>query len=563
MKEEKTLLKKIIFILKPETSFFVVSIIYGLVASLLTLAIPISVQSLVNTVSFGVLIQPIIVLSLLLLSLLIVSGTLNALQIYIIELFQRRFYARIITEVSQKILKSNVKDLERKNGVELINRYFDLMTIQKSATTLVSGGIAVILQTLAGLILLALYHPYFLIFDVILIVLIFFTFAIFTKKAVYTANMESKAKYNTAAWLEELARENLYFKTKNRRQQAYLESDKLINNYLNYREKHFTQVFSQKIFLLVIYAIMSAFILGLGGILVIKGQLSIGQLVAAELVMTIILASFSKASKYLEAFYDLHAATEKVSMFYSLEEEAQSKTLENIELPIKSVSFENIEVEEKLFPACFNKKFETSKFYYIHAKYSSTRLTFIELIQALEPPSKGSILLNEQPFNTLDKTDVRDHIAVIDKPHVFNATIKENLIFGLDDISLSQIREALEVVGLDSIETSFPDGFDTMLKSTGQPLWKSQLIRITIARAIIARPQFIVLGSEFDEISDEVKDNILQYFKSKKIGLILFSSTLYANFQFDEYLLLTSKKLSKERDAEVIIKNINESPNEK
>ncbi len=562
MQEKKSLLTKIIYILKPETSFFVVSIIYGLVASLLTLAIPISVQSLVNTVSFGVLIQPIIVLSILLLSLLIVSGSLNALQIYVIELFQRRFYVRMISEFSQKLLKSDVRNLQEQNGVELVNRYFDLMTIQKSVTTLVSGGMAIILQTIAGLILLALYHPYFLIFDFILIVLIFFAFAIFTKKAVYSANMESKAKYKTAAWLEEIARENLYFKTDKRRKQAFTQSDSLINNYLHHREKHFSQVFSQKIFLLIIYAFMSAFILGLGGVLVIQGQLSIGQLVAAELVTTIILASFSKASKYLEAFYDLHAATEKVYQFYELEEEVVSTTSEKIQLPIKTLNFENIEINNIQSPCRFNQKFDSDKFYYVHAQYSSTRQTFFEILQILRSPTKGTFYLNEQPVNTLNSTEVRDHLIVVDKPSVFTASLKDNLIFGLKDVSLSRIREALEVVGLESLEKNLLNGLDTMLQTAGRPLWDSQLIRLSIARAILSKPEFMILGPEFDHIGDKPKQKILEYFRTQNIGFILFSSSLYPSFQFSEYYALTENGFKQEQNLEAMLNNINENLDE-
>ena len=74
---------KISLILRPETPFYLVSIVYGVAVSVLTLAVPISVQSLVNTVTFGFLIQPLIVLSIVLLSILLFSSVLNALQTYL------------------------------------------------------------------------------------------------------------------------------------------------------------------------------------------------------------------------------------------------------------------------------------------------------------------------------------------------------------------------------------------------------------------------------------------------------------------------------------------------
>jgi putative ABC transport system ATP-binding protein len=318
---------KIKLILNPEYPFYISSIIYGIGVSVLTLAIPISVQSLVNTVAFGVLTQPLVVLSIVLLLLLLFSGVLNALQVYVIELFQRRFFARTTLEVTQKLLKSSHEFVYQQNAVEFTNRFFDVMTVQKSFTTLITGGVAVILQTLVGLILLAFYHPYFLVFDILLIISLYYIWALFWRDALGTAVVESKAKYKVASWLEEVARENLFFKSNSRMEYALKVSDKNVIHYLDSRSKHFKTVFYQTILLLGTYALMSSLILGLGGYLVIEGQLTLGQLVAAELVVTVILASFSKAGKFLESFYDLFAAIDKLSQFYDLKPSVKQRKI--------------------------------------------------------------------------------------------------------------------------------------------------------------------------------------------------------------------------------------------
>ncbi|MDA8793697.1 ABC transporter transmembrane domain-containing protein, partial [Bacteriovoracaceae bacterium] len=313
--------------LKPEASFYLTSVVYGIGVSILSLAIPISVQALVNTVSFGVLTQPIIILSFILLGLLILSGVLNAFQVYVIELFQRHFYTRVSTDITLKLLYSTPKELSKKNGVDLVNRYFDVMTVQKKIAILLTGGITIVLQTIVGLLLLAFYHPYFLIFDIIFIIMLWPVWSIYSKKAIIAATEESKSKYEMATWLEEIARINHFFKNTETKSFAIQRADQNIKSYLINRKKHFYYLFSQNVLLLIIYAVMSSFILGLGGLLVIKEELTVGQLVAAELIVTVILGSFSKFGKYLESIYDLIAATEKISSLYAIDQYKEPESI--------------------------------------------------------------------------------------------------------------------------------------------------------------------------------------------------------------------------------------------
>jgi putative ABC transport system ATP-binding protein len=320
--------QKLLLVLRPERSFYFTTIIYSIGVSILSLGVPISVQALVNTVTFGVLLQPLVVLSFVLLALLVFSGALNALQYYIVEIFQRHIYTRITVDMTMKLLNVKFKDLERQNSTKLINRYFDVMTIQKSVTTLLTGGIDIILQTFVGLLLLAFYHPYFLAFDFVLVIFLWLSWVLFWKRAVQTAVYESKSKYEVASWLEEMSRLNLFFKTEKRKRYALEKADTKVLDYIENRTRHFKYSFMQNITLLATYAFMSAFVLGLGGFLVIEGELTIGQLVAAELVVTVILYNFAKSGKYLLSFYDLYAAVDKISVFYDLKSEDNSERFE-------------------------------------------------------------------------------------------------------------------------------------------------------------------------------------------------------------------------------------------
>jgi ABC-type bacteriocin/lantibiotic exporter with double-glycine peptidase domain len=505
--------------------------------SVLSLAIPISVQSLVNTVTFGVLTQPLFVLSLVLLGLLLISGTLKALRVYVLELFQRQFYARTTSDIALRILNSDHLSLKKENGEELTNRYFDVMTVQKKATVLLTDGLAFVLQTVVGLVLLGFYHPYFLAFDLILIGLIYFVIVFFGKDAIDTAIYESKAKYEVADWLHEMARVDLYFKSKKRKEWAIRFSDKLINKYLNKRSRHFRELFTQTVILLIIYALMSALTLGLGGYLVIDGQLTLGQLVAAELVVTVILTSFAKMGKYLESFYDLCAAIEKISKFYEipLEENELPEQVSDLkgELHFKSLKYEN---NGRSYS--FDYKFEEGKVYYLSTILNSSKVVCMDLVAAIIKPMKGDLLLGGVTYDEINPLEIRDQIYILSKPNLYRASLDSNIHSTNCSMKNSQVDEALEVVGLSDLHEIFEDGLDHIILSSGYPLWSSQMLRLEVSKALLSDAKIIVFTEIFDTIEKKIRERIIKHAKSLGKTVLVFSNKSTYDYKFDTYLSL-------------------------
>lgn len=522
-------------ILNPEASFYIVSTIYGVAVSLLSLAIPISVQALVNTVSFGVLKQPLLVITILLLSLLGISGVLRALQTFTLEIFQRHFYARISSEIAIRLVNSDFKFLQKINAAKLANRYFDVMTVQKGFSVLIVDGVAVLLQTFVGLMILAFYHPYFLIFDLILIFSLCMVWVLFGKEALFTSSKESKAKYRTADWLEELARINLFFKKRTTKEAALAKADQRIQNYIEHRKKHFKNLFSQTIILLVLYALLSALVLGLGGFLVIEGQLSIGQLVAAELIITAILTSLSKFGKYLETFYDVFAAVEKLSIFYEIPAEKAKNKILPLDDESKSfdLSFEDVTLEDHDRIYKFNLTFERSKKYLLKNCSLSSKLHFFDLLQNLRFPKTGNIKLGDLNFNNISQLDIRDKIFIFDVPEVFEGTLKENLSFSTTLAEDNELNQALKEADLYNLEHIFNVDNDSLLLSSGYPLWHSQLVRLEVAKAILQKPKILVLTETFDFISDQRREAILNHFLKQDMTLIYFSNKPILENKFD------------------------------
>ncbi len=291
---ELTPFQRLMALLKADRTDIFNILIFAVVTGVLALGTPLAVESLVNTVAFGRFMQPVIVLALLLLICLIFSGALRALQVYVAEIIQRRLFARLAADLAFRLPRIQWSEVYGYSPRELVNRFFDVVTVQKATSGLLLDGITLVLNAVIGMAVLGFYHPWLLGFDVVLIALITLSVAVLGRGAVKSSIKESKVKYHTASWMEELAGCATAFRYDGASAFALERTDRLILEYLNARRKHFHILMRQILFALGLQAVASTVLLGLGGWLVIQGQLTLGQVVAAELIVTVIVGSFAK-----------------------------------------------------------------------------------------------------------------------------------------------------------------------------------------------------------------------------------------------------------------------------
>lgn len=305
-------------LLEAERQDMWVVVAYSLAIGILTLVVPVVTQSVVNTIAFGTVLQPLVLLALIVLLALTFSAALRALRHWVVEVLQRRIFVRVISDAVMRLLRVRVEAFDAGHGPELVNRFFEVVTVQKGAAILLIDGLAILIQTVAGLMLLAVYHPLLLAFGAVLFAAIFVIVVPLGFGAVSTAVMESKAKYEMAAWLEEIARHSATFKSPYGATLATEQANAITARYLAQRSNHFKILFRQIIGSLVLEAVASAVLLGAGGWLVMQRQLTLGQLVAAELIVAVVVGGFAKFGKQLETFYDLLAAMDKLGYLTDL-----------------------------------------------------------------------------------------------------------------------------------------------------------------------------------------------------------------------------------------------------
>ncbi len=479
---------------------------------LLTLTTPIAVQALVNTVAFGTLLQPLVVLSLLLFAALAFAATLRGLQYWVVEVIQRRLFVRVVSDLSRRLPRVRREALDSRDGAELANRFFDVVTLQKAASSLLLDGLEIVLTVAVGMLVLAFYHPFLFAFDLVLIAAIFVV-AWLGRRGPATAVDESKLKYEIAAWLEELARHDVAFKLGGGLDYAEIRADGLLRSWLAARSAHYRVVLRQFVLVLAMQALAGACILGIGGWLVIERQLTLGQLVAAELIVTVVVASVAKLGKYLEIYYDLLAGLDKLGHLVDLPTEREGGTpcrptdaTRGIALSAEGLVAGYESGPDVLRGATLS--LEAGSRTALVGGDGSGKSLLVELVAAMREPRRGRISVDGWDTRALELRSLRSRIAVVRTATILPASVLENVRMGRPEIDVQRVRDVLADVGMLDCIDRLPDGIHTMLSSTGEPLSPGERARLVMARAIAARPSLLVVDDALDNLQPSLRGEL-------------------------------------------------------
>lgn len=515
-------------LLAPERSDMGVILVFAVLVGILTLSTPIAVESLVNTVAFGQLLQPVIVLALLLFIFLAFAAVIRALQVYVAEIIQRRIFVRIAGDLVVRLPRVPHDFWMTHYGPELINRFFEVVTVQKVTAQLLLDGIALVLQALIGMAVIAFYHPILLGFDVVLILMIVAVVFLLGRGAVSTSIDESRQKYATAAWLEELARHPLAFRSTGGMSLALDHGDRLITSYVGARSSHFRILMRQTVAMLALQVVASTVLLGLGGWLVIRGELTLGQLVAAELIVTVIVGSFAKIAKYLDSYYDVMASVDKLWHLLDMPMELSK----GIDLPRKSIGISLTIHDLITHPLPGGLKVHTKTLQVqagervaLVGPNSNLRRSLVQTIAGLQEPVSGHVELDELDCRRLRPESIYDQIAVVADPEVFEGTIAENIHLGRFDVAEIDIRAALQSVGLLDEFLDLPLGLSTTIGTDGRQFSHEQLVRLMLARAIAVKPRLLLIDGAMDVLPDATIEVLLRNLLDVLPGATVIIST--------------------------------------
>ena len=496
--------QRLLRLLSVESSDVWIVVIYAATIGLLSLATPIAVQSLINQVSFGVLLQPVVVLTLMLLAGLLLVGVLRMLQTSVIELLQVRLFVRLGADVVARLIGRGYHALDRQDGREILTRFFDIVTVQKATAGLLLEGLGIVLQVLIGLFILAFYHPILLAFAAALLFCVTIVMFVLGRGAVSTAIAESRAKYAVTDWLSQVMYQPLAFKGGHGPALAVSRTDALLHGYISARRAHFRVLLRQIGGLLLIEALASAALLGIGGALVIGRQLTIGQLVASEIIVSGVLAGLAKFGKHLESLYDLLASLDKIGHLLSVRQEPQEGP---VRMPFRRpddglggmrVRLHDVTLaypDQAPLLQDVHLTIEPGESVAIVGPTGSGKSLFAEALYGLLPIPRGLIEFDGHALRDLNLPSLRRQVALLrgDVSEIFSGTLEENLRCGHNGATIAELRQVLSAVGLWDEWQSEPQGLRRLIHSGGPTLSERERQRLLAARALLLRPRLLLI----------------------------------------------------------------------
>lgn len=488
---------------------------YAIFAGLVALTLPLGIQAIINLIQGAQVSTSWIVLVILVTLGVAFQGILQLMQIRILENIQQKIFTRSSFEFAYRFPKVKMSELRDFYPPELANRFFDTLTVQKGLSKILLDFPAAILQIVFGLMLLSFYHPFFIIYGFLLVILVYLVFKFTALRGLETSLAESKSKYKVAHWLQEIARSLISFKLSGRTSLAMERNNTLTEKYLEARESHFRILVIQFIQMIGFKVLVTAGLLLIGGLLVLNQQMNIGQFVAAEIIILLVISSVEKLITGLESFYDVLTSLEKIGQVVDKEIDPQVgfdpfENHKDTDIQIDNVTYATPQTGDIL--SNIKLKIETKDRLLIDGVSGSGKTTLLKLISGIIEPTAGAIYINDLSLKGLRPNAYRSQIGqVLPEQNPFEGTILENITFGNKEISQERLNEIIKIVGLQDFVRQQTNGLRTMLFPEGQQIPHTISKRILLARAIVHEPRVLLLKDALEHFESTEARAIMDY----------------------------------------------------
>lgn len=509
--------KRFINLLKPEKSFVFTIYVYAIFAGLISLSLPLGIQAIINLIMGGQVSTSWIILVFLVILGIIINGILQVRQLTINEVLQQKIFTRASFEFAYRIPRFKIDQVKHSYLPELINRFFDTMSVQKGLSKILIDFSTAFFQIIFALLLISFYHPFFIIFSFFLILLIFLIVRLTGPKGLKTSLKESNYKYETAHWLEELARNVESFKMAEDSKLPLEKNDKNTENYVNARRSHFDVIINQFSLMIGFKAIVAAGLLLIGGFLVIEQQMNIGQFVAAEIIVILIINSVEKMIFTIESIYDVLTAVEKIAVVTDKPlEEFLSGSHSLIKSDGMAIKLKDINLAEEdtghAFLKNINLEIKAGEKIGISGSSNAGKSIILQLISGWYNNYKGNIMFNGTALRDLNISEVRRNIGdCMSSGGIFQGTIEENISIGSPMSSLEEIQKASKITGLDEFMESEPLGYQRMIFPGDRTFPKKIKQQILWTRGILGNKTLILWEDIFGMISQDKKHQFTNY----------------------------------------------------
>lgn len=514
MSTAKSPVSRILNLLKLERSEITAIYFYAIMNGMIQLSLPVGVQAIIGYVLGASMRASLVVLIALVVSGVLIAGIMQVNQMKIIEKIQQKLFVRYSFAFTQHIPEMDLKKNDTVYLPELVNRFFDVPLLQKSLSKILLEMPTAVIQILFGLLLLSFYHPAFILFGIVLVTILVLILKLTGGRGLQTSLDKSKFKYKVASWLEETARAVTTIKLVKKNNLHMQKADSEISNYLVARNNHFRVLLFQFNVLVVFKTVITAAMLIVGTLLMVNQQLTIGQFIAAEIVILLVLNSVEKLIINLASVYDTLTAVEKMAEITDKPVEKSGtiqlpQAKQGLKLEMKEVSFGYN--DESTVLNNISLTIEANQKVCIQGEDSSGKSTLLKLMTGSFTDFEGAIILDDVPMRNYNLDSLRSQTGVLlSQQDIFQGTLLENITLGNNEISIDNIKVFAEKTGLNGFIALLPEGYDTIIDPTGKRLPRNVIQRILLVRALASQPRLLLLEEPWMHFNEKDRNQIIQ-----------------------------------------------------
>ncbi|MFC4233493.1 ATP-binding cassette domain-containing protein [Parasediminibacterium paludis] len=501
---------------------------FAILAGIVQLSLPLGIQTIISFVMAGSVSTSIVILIVLVVFGTFLNGLLQVRQLEIIEKLKQKIFLRYGLEFSDRLPKLDTEKLDKYYLPELVNRFFDTISLQKGLDKLLLDLPAAIIQTLLGLLLLAFYHPIFIGFGALMLLIIILILRYTSPQGLTMAVQSSDYKYQVASWLQETARAVKSFKYSNSTLNVD-KADHLIGKHLDARTQYFKVLLVQFWSLISFKIVITAAMLIVGTLLLVDQQINVGQFIAADIVIITIIGSVEKLILSLDKVYDALVSIEKLNKVTGAELESDGTLIldntveKGIAIEFRNTSY-GFEAGKKIIDNV-NYTIPAGQLVFISGASGSGKSTLLRLLTGTLKNFEGGILIDNQPIKSYNLQSLRVVTGMLlNNQDIFHATIKENITMGNAAIDVVEMSQYIETLGLTDFIQSHSAGFDYVLDPSGKKLPKTIKQKILLIRALLGKNRLLLLEEPFENLDEPSRKALLTIIKNRQNCTVLIAA---------------------------------------
>ena len=496
---------------------------YSVAIGLFALIVPLTVQELVNT--FALSIQPIMILTLagiMALSLMCMAH-FRVYQALAVENMIQRLYTRIALAMTDLLPRLKEEAFHPRSA----NYFLEAEFLPRALVAMVADLFNVAVTGSIGMTILVFYHPYFLIFNGVLVGGFVLALIIFGRGGFKITLKVSELNYEMLEWLQDVAQNLPHFKATGSTSLLIRKTDRIVRDYVLARRTRSdilsrTQYRSAGIW----QAIGHSSLIGLAGWLLAAGEITLGQFVAAEVIVGSLLAAMDTVARRMYAIYFAFTSFEQMAKMFALPQEKECEKLRvsipdfsaqgGVRVTCKSVSF-TVPDASAAFEH-FNLDVEPGEKVAIFSDSTTGKTALAHVLAGLFTPTNGIVRYNDIDLRYLSMESLAACRGLVldSRLSLFSGTLEENITMCRPGITYEDIQWALQFVELEEVVDALPDGRQTLVTAGGKGFPSSHILRLLVARAIVTRPRVLIFDGTLHGMPPTIRELILQRLCSKE-----------------------------------------------